>query len=112
MSYSVIFSNRSVISWSCCGPASARSSRTKSADDGYGAGLNANSARQLPQRAVDDVLADGFLQPVHHQRSLLVMNVLLVLDPVERQLLDDFAAAAAQVAVELALQELADLLLP
>ncbi len=67
---------------------------------------------QAPQRLVDLVRTDLVLEQVQRETALLVMDVRLVLDAHERQLLQHFTAARAKVAVELVLQELADLLRP
>jgi hypothetical protein len=106
----VIFSNRSVISCWAGGSAAGL------APQGVHQVLRARVGRALEgvvcsraaQRRVDLGLAHAVAQQVHDQRALAVVDVGLVLDPDQRQLLHQFAAAGAQVAVQLVLQELAD----
>lgn len=68
--------------------------------------LERKLADERLQRPVHRRLADQILQQVHRERSLLVVDVLLVLDTLERQFLDQLAAARSQVSIELVLQDL------
>ena len=68
------------------------------------------SRDELAQRAIQVLLADLLAQAIEDERAFLVVNVRLILHAHQRQLLDQLAAAAAQVAIELVLQELAHLL--
>ena len=61
--------------------------------------------QEVVQREVDLVFADVVGQRVHHLAALLIPDVRLVLHQDHGALAADFAGAAAQVTVELVLQE-------
>ena len=78
---------------------------------GVGSRLERELGDQRSQCAVHRILADDLLQAVHRHRTLVVVDVALVLDAGEREFLHGLTAPRAQVTVEFGLQEFADLCL-
>ena len=77
---------------------------------GVGRGLESKLGQQFFQCCVDSLLAHRLFEPVHGQSTFLVVDVTLVFYPVQGQLFHRLGTPAAQVAVQLSFQELADLL--
>ena len=67
------------------------------------------AAKHFAQGRIHPVLAQFLLQPVHDQSALAVVDVALVLNPLQGQLLDQVTAPGPEIVVQLELQKLVDL---
>ncbi len=108
----MIRSNRSVISaWSSRSLGLSPQSMNDVEGPGVGRTLELVLPEHGPERAVHRILAEPLLKQVHGQRALAVVDILLVLHPAERKLLDHLIDAVAQIIVELEFQEAPDRIL-